>query len=307
MPLDPVTQSINDVVMTMRAAAPTPSVQDLREGYEVAIELIGAKETACDVQHVAVGGLPALLFTPPVHDDGLLVWFHGGGFVIGSAALSRNEVDRLAVASRCRAVSVDYRLAPEHRPPAAQYDAIAAATWCVANAAHLGVDPARIAVGGDSAGGNLAAVAAQRVAGLAAQVLIYPGVHLSVDVLDDLPYQEGYFLDRATLDLFAACCEGEIDGADPLVSPILASRDVLGAVPPAYIATAEYDPIRDQGLAYANALRAAGVDVVAEHFDSQMHGFFSMPEIIDDARGAIEHAGAFIARQFHGREGSTTS
>jgi acetyl esterase len=307
MPLDPVTQSINDVVMAVRAASPAPTVKDMREGYEVAIELIGSKETVCDVQEVAVGGLHALLFTPPVHDDGLLVWFHGGGFVIGSAALSRNEVDRLAVAARCRAVSVDYRLAPEHRPPAAQYDAIAAATWCVANATHLGIDPARIAVGGDSAGGNLAIVAAQRVEGLAAQVLVYPGVNLAVEVLDDLPYQEGYFLDRQALDLFKECCEGEIDGSDPLVSPIRSSAAVLAAVPPAYIVTAEYDPIRDQGFEYASALRDAGVEVESEHFESQMHGFFSMPELIEDARVVIEHAGAFIDRQFQRTRGSTTA
>jgi acetyl esterase len=305
MPLDPVTQSINDVVLTYRAASSALTVQEMRDGYAMVVELIGSKETACDVQPVGVGGLQGLLFTPPECGDGLLAWFHGGGFVIGSAALSRTEVDRLAVAARCRVVSVEYRLAPEHRPPAAQYDAIEAATWCIAHARQLGVDPARVAVGGDSAGGNLAAVAAQRVEGLAAQVLIYPAVDLDPGILDGLPYQEGYLLDRASMDLFAECCEGEIEGTDPLVSPIRSSAEVLARVPPAYVATAEYDPVRDQGLAYASALRDAGVEVEAEHFASQMHGFFSMPELIEDARTAIAHAGGFIARQFDLR-GSTT-
>jgi acetyl esterase len=193
---------------------------------------------------------------------------------------------------------VGYRLAPEHPFPAPQLDGVVAGNWAVAHAAELGADPAKVAVGGDSAGGNLAAVAAQRVDDLCAQLLVYPGCDLREETRSAQPYREGYFLDGEAIDFFMACAAGDADLSDPIVSPALASRDLLAQSPPAMVITAEYDPLRDEGRAYAAALKAAGVRVETRHYDEQMHGFFSMPEAVEDARSAIEAAGAFLLEQF---------
>ena len=208
-------------------------------------------------------------------------------------------MDRLAVAARCRAISVGYRLAPEYPFPTPQLDGVVAATWCVAHAEELGADPRKVAVGGDSAGGNLAAVAAQRVDDLCAQVLVYPGTDLSRGARSrPQPYPDGYFLDHAAVEFFLEHAVGEADVRDPVISPALAMPMVLGATPPALVITAEYDPLRDDGREYAELLRDAGVHVETRHYDAQMHGFFSMPEALADARDAIEAAGAFLAAQF---------
>jgi acetyl esterase len=297
VPLDPVTAQINDLVQAARATAPPMTPELVRQGYAQFIELVGTTTTSSKVEPIDVGGLDSLLFTPPEHDDALLVWFHGGGWVINAPGTSINEVDRLAVAARCRAVSVGYRLAPEHPMPTPQLDAVAATQWCVAHAEELGVDPTRVSVGGDSAGGNLAAVAAQRVGGLAAQLLVYPACDLRPETNDQHPHPEGYFLDKAAVDFFFACAVGDVDRADPLVSPALADASVLAAVPAALVITAEFDPLRDQGRTYAAALVAHGVHVEELRFDDQMHGFFTMPEALAGARAAIEASAAFLQRQ----------
>lgn len=298
MPLNPVTAQINDLVQAFRKTAPPPTVEALRTGYAQFIEQVGTTTTACKVEPIDVEGMPSLSFTPPECGDGLLVWFHGGGWVISAPEHAVNEVDRLAVAAKCRAISVGYHLAPEHPFPEPQLDAVVAGMWCVANAKDLGADPRKVAVGGDSAGGNLAAVAAQRVDHLCAQVLVYPGTDLRQTTVDAQPYPEGYFLDRASIEFFLDCAIGDADVDDAIISPQLASNDILASVPAALVITAEYDPLRDDGRAYAEALRGAGVHVETLQFDEQMHGFFSMPEALDDARAAIEAAGAFLAARF---------
>jgi acetyl esterase len=299
VPLNPQSAAINDAIVAARLDAPLPTPETMREGYAALIAATGTNERTCKVEQIDVAGLPSLLLTPPSCDDGLLVWFHHGGFVINSPELSLNETDRLAVAARSRCVNVGYRLAPEHKLPAAQLDAIDAARWCLANAHQLGVDPAKVAVGGDSAGGNLAAVCAQRVPGLCAQLLAYAALDLREERIATYPYQEGYLLDRATLEYFAEQSTGTIDLADPLVSPLLADRDALASTPPALVITAEFDPLVNDGREYVAALRAAGVTVEHRHFDDEMHIFMSMPELLDGARVALEQAGAFLARQFN--------
>ncbi|HEV3212817.1 MAG TPA: alpha/beta hydrolase [Acidimicrobiales bacterium] len=298
MPLDPVTAQINDLIVGLREGAPAPTVETMRAGYVQLIEQIGTTTTTCKVEPIDVDGLPSLSFTPPECEDGLLVWFHGGGWVISDPEHAINEVDRLAVAARCRAISVGYRLAPEHPFPQPQLDAVVAANWCVANAASLGADPRRVAVGGDSAGGNLAAVAAQRVDGLCAQLLVYPGCDLREATRQTQPYPEGYILDRGAIDFFLSCALGDADPADPMISPQVAMTEILTEAPPALVITAEYDPLRDDGRTYAATLRAAGVHVETREYDRQTHLFFSMPEALEDARDAIEVAGAFLASQF---------
>ncbi len=295
MALHAETKQLNDALLAARAAAPPPTPERLREGYAL---LMGAVATTpvSKVEEVDAGGLRALLFTPPEAGDGLCVWFHGGGFVISSPELATAEVDRLAVVARSRVLSVEYRLAPEHPLPAAQHDALAATRWALERAGTLGADGRRVAVGGDSAGGNLAAVAGQRVAGLRAQVLVYPAADLRGD--RPLPHDEGYALDAATMAAFVdAAASGGVYLADPLVSPLLAPVELLAASPPTLLVTAEYDPGRDDARAYGEALRAAGVEVTALHFDDQMHLFFSLPQLLEGARTAIDAAGAFLVER----------
>jgi acetyl esterase len=297
VPLNPQTAAINDLVLAARASAPPPTAGLMRESYAALIEAT-TTERVSTVEPIEVAGLPSLLLTPPVCDGGLLVWFHGGGWTINSPELSINETDRLATAARCRCVSVGYRLAPEHPFPAPQLDAIDATRWCLEHLGDLGDPAARVAVGGDSAGGNLAAVAAQRVAPLCAQLLVYPAVDLRVERRGGYEHAEGYALDAAAMDFFYAQSTGDTDLADPLVSPLLASSDVLSSVPPALIVSAEYDPLTAEGREYAAALRAAGVDVEVDHYDDEMHLFFSLPGVLDGSKRAIDRAGAFLAGRF---------
>jgi acetyl esterase len=298
VPLDPVTAQINELIVGLRKTAPPPTVEAMRAGYVQFIEQIGTTTTTCKVEPIDIEGFPSLLFTPPDCGDGLLVWFHGGGWVISGPEHAINEVDRLAVAARCRAISVGYHLAPEHPFPEPQLNAIVAATWCVAHAEELGADPRRVAVGGDSAGGNLAAVAGQRVDGLSAQVLAYPGADMRAETRAAAPYPEGYILDRATIDFFLSCALRDADPENPIISPQLAMPQLLAASPPTLVITAEYDPLRDESQTYAASLRGAGVHVETRHYDQQTHLFFSMPEALEDARDAIGLEGKFLATQF---------
>ena len=297
MPLNPVAAQINELVMSARADAPPPTVALMREGWETLIGQVATESTSCDVQPIDVAGMPSLSFTPAEPNGSLLVWFHGGGWVIGSPSLAVNEVDRLCAASGCRGISVGYRLAPEHPFPGPQLDAIAAASWCIERADALGIDPRRVAVGGDSAGGNLAAVAAQRVAGLAAQVLVYPSCDQRESWRATAPHQGGYILEAASIQWFLDQSRGKVEFEDPIVSPLLASDDVLREVPPACIITAEYDPLRADGATYARRLRDLGVHVEEAHFEEEMHAFFSMTEVLEDARLAAAIAAAFLVAQ----------
>ena len=300
MSLNAVAQLINDAVLERRGLDTDDSVPHRRRGYVELLRHFSPTETACEVTPYDVAGMAALRFTPAERGGGLLVWFHSGGWVLGSPSLSISEMDLLCATSRCVGLSVDYRLAPEHRLPAAQLDGIEAARWAIEHAAELGCDPARVAVGGDSAGGNLAAVASQRVEGLCAQVLVYPGCDLTTD-WDDVPYPQGYLLDAAWMRWFLAQCAPDVALADPLVSPGLADAEVLSRVPPAFVVTAEYDPLLAMTLAYVERLRDAGAHVEHAHFAEVMHLFFSMPSALADAKVAIALASSFLSTQFEAR------
>ncbi len=199
-------------------------------------------------------------------------------------------------------VSVDYRLAPEHPFPAPVDDAFAALTWVHDHAADFGGDPTRIAVAGDSAGGNLAAVVAQlaRDAGgpdLCFQLLIYPVTDHEFDSASMDDNAEGYFLTRDAMRWFYSHYLNDPDeGADPRVSPIRASD--LAGLPPAYVITAEFDPLRDQGIAYAEAMRDAGTVVAAKTYAGMFHGFFSMVAYIDAGKVAFDDAVAALRDAF---------
>jgi acetyl esterase len=231
-----------------------------------------------------------------------LVYFHGGGWVIGDLE-SHDQVCRaLANAARCIVVAVDYRLAPEHKFPAAVDDAVAATRWIADNAARLGIDAGRLAVGGDSAGGNLAAVVSldARDRGgprLVFQVLVYPGTDMALDRPSHLRHAEQLPLRRTTMQWFVKnYLRDAADVGDWRASPLRAAS--LAKLPPALIVTAGLDPLHDEGQAYAEALAAAGVAVTLQRFDGQIHGFLSMGRIVADSARLIELAAKALKETF---------
>ncbi len=238
------------------------------------------------------GPIPARFYR--ARQDGapcpLLVYFHGGGFMLGSLDLYDTTCRRLALGGDCAVLSVDYRLAPEHVFPAAVLDAYAATKWAAANAGQLKIDPARIAVGGDSAGGNLAAVVAQMAQdssefSVALQVLIYPMTDQSREYPSYARNESGFMLTRRALHWFMDnYLPNHADRLDPRASPML--RPSLAGLPPALIIGAEFDPLVDENEAYAERLAAAGVATQYVFFPGMLHPFFTLGGIIDDARRA---------------------
>ncbi|MGH3863820.1 alpha/beta hydrolase [Actinokineospora sp.] len=241
--------------------------------------------TGPPIEPVSVRGLtiendiPARFYTPDGLGDDvpLLVFYHGGGWVVGSLDSHDNLCRFLAIEAGVKVLSVDYRLAPEHRFPAAADDALAAFHWAVKNAAELGIDPERIAVGGDSAGGNLAAVTAHQAVQAGGpkpvfQLLFYPAVDASVRRESRELFAEGFFLTSDDMDWFSDhYCPDLAERSDPRFSVLLAED--LTNMPPAYVATAGFDPLRDEGEAYAEKLKASGVPTIARRHPDLIHGY----------------------------------
>jgi acetyl esterase len=239
------------------------------------------------------GEIPVRVYTPAGEGPfPVVVYFHGGGWVIGDLEVVDQPCRQLASAAGAIVVSVDYRLAPEHRYPAAFDDSYAATVWVGAHAAEIGGDPARLAVAGDSAGGNLAAavaLAARDRGGpeLAAQLLIYPVTDFNFGTASYQDNREGYLLTKGSMQWFWAHYLGAQDlDKDPYACPLRA--DSLVGLPPAYVATSEYDPLRDEGEAYARRLEEAGVAVTAKRFDGLLHGFFWMLAAVPSAAGVLD-------------------
>ena len=221
----------------------------------------------------------------------VLVFFHGGGWVIGDLETHDVLCRQLTAGSGVSVVSVDYRLAPEHKFPAAVDDAWAATRWVVAHAGELAVDASRLAVGGDSAGGNLAAVVAllardKGAPAIAVQVLIYPVTDLVGETRSYRDFAEGYLLTREGMRWFIAhYLTAEAEAVDWRASPLRAQS--LAGLPPALIVTAGFDPLRDEGEAYAERLRDAGVRVDSVCYGGMIHGFVPMGRLLDTAGRAI--------------------
>lgn len=241
--------------------------------------------------------LPARLYVPfqSREPDPLLVYFHGGGFVVGDLDTHDNTCRFLACQAGVRVLAIDYRLAPEHPFPAAADDALAAFTWVADHTRELGADRARLAVGGDSAGGNLATVIAQAMrgeSGPAFQLLFYPWVDLSHKRNSYRLFGQGFFTTEATLDWERGhYLTSEADAADPRCSPLLLEN--LKGVAPAYIATAGFDPLRDEGEAYATRLQEAGVRVALHRHSDLIHAFVNPLGVGRATRDALlEAAGA---------------
>ena len=246
------------------------------------------------------GPIPLRLYTPSgvIAPAPAVVFFHGGGWVIGSIETHDSLCRSLAIGARCRVVSVDYRLAPEHPFPAAVDDAVAAFRWVALRAGDLGIDAARIAVAGDSAGGNLAAVVARKTRGderrPALQALIYPGLDATRAQPSHRELREGYYLTEALIGWFLDRYLGATDRTHPDISVLLA--DDVDDLPPALVYTAGFDPLRDEARLYAERLRAAGHAARHTEFPSLIHGFTLMRRIIPSARRATDEIIADIGR-----------
>lgn len=229
----------------------------------------------------------------------LLVWFHGGGWVLGSLEDADAVSRRLADAAGVAVANVEYRLAPEHPFPAAPEDCAAAVRWLAAHGQELELDTGRVAVGGDSAGANLAAVTALRARDeghprLCFQLLVYPPTDATLHCASITENGEGYMLTRGAMswfwDLYLG--GGGPDRRDPRVSPLWASD--LSGLPPAMVMTAEYDPLRDEGEEYGRRLAQSGVPAAIRRFDGMIHGFFTGGALFDAAGEAVSEAAAAL-------------
>jgi acetyl esterase len=279
----PVDAQIAQLLQLIEAGTPLYELapQDARASFrKLTVEMrdpatvVPVGSVADTVVAGADGPLGARVYRP--HADGpapTVVLFHGGGFVIGDLDTHDNMARAICRAAGAVVVAVDYRLAPEARFPAAAEDAITAAADVRARIDEFGGSD-RIGVAGDSAGGNLAAVVAQHLPGISAQLLVYPATDVGGDYPSHTENGSGYFLDEPTMSWFMAqYLPADVDLRDPLLSPLHGS---LAGLPPAVVATAEYDPLRDQGIAYADALAAAGVRVEQVTYHGLIHGFFDM-------------------------------
>ena len=266
-------------------------------------EVAEVRDLAADGPH---GPIPVRLYRPLGAGGAgplpVLVYYHGGGWVIGDLDTHDVLCRELANGAGCAVAAVDYRMGPEHRFPAAVDDVLAATRWVRREAASLGLDAARMAVGGDSAGGNLAAVVAlaAREAGdlpLAFQLLIYPATDMRRGHPSHQANGQGYLLTRDTMTYFH---DHYIDDPrhdlDWRASPLLHAD--LSGLPPALVVTAGYDPLRDEGAAYAEALTAAGNSAAYVCFERQIHGFITMGKVLDEASTAVALCAAELRRAF---------
>ena len=265
----------------------------------------GQPEPVNRVEDISIAGPESTIrlrvYTPESEEPRpALVYFHGGGWVVCDLETHDSVCRSIARRSGAVVVAVDYRLAPEHKCPAAVVDCYASTGWVTENAARLGVDPRRIAVGGDSAGGNLAAVMSRKSrdeAGpeIALQVLVYPVTNLaSLDTGSYREFAAGYGLTAAAMEWFRGhYLASPEDGRSPDASPLLA-KDLRG-LPPALILTAECDPLRDEGEAYAARLKEAGVAVCCTRYDGMVHPFFSWMGSVRQGREAIAQVAAAVA------------
>ena len=307
MPLDPRAKRFLDTLAASGAASTLAlTVEQRRRSLAQLLSFAGPLPTVGGVEERTfprpASSLRVRIYAPAgvgAHEvlPGL-VYFHGGGLVAGSLETHDGICRALAAASRCRLLSVDYRLAPEHSFPAAIDDGLAATWWVATHAAELGLDPDRLGVCGDSAGATLAAVVCQSAAALgqprlACQFLLCPIMDYAAESDSRRSLAQGYLIDRATLEHDLRHYLGpEADRADPRVSPLRAPG--VMNLPPTVIHTAEFDPLRDEGAAYAERLRAAGVKITYRCHPGMIHLFYGLGALIPYAGAAFGLMGADV-------------
>jgi acetyl esterase len=308
MPIDPQIQAVMDQVAALNLP-PHYEVGAVQARANAALRPRAPGPEVASVVDRSVpgpdGDVPVRVYTPEgVGPFPVLVYIHGGGMVIGTLDTSDGSCRHLCDKVGCVVVSVDYRLAPEHTFPAAPEDCYAVTKWVAENSSEIAADPSRIAVGGESAGGNLAAAVAlmTRDRGgptVLLQVLLYP---MTSDDFDSASYHEnaeGYSLTRTTMMWYWDQYLGsKADVTNPYAIP--ASSTNLKGVAPAIVLTAEFDPLRDEGEAYAKQLSAAGVNTTCTRYDGVIHGFFGMSAVVDKSKEAVNQVAAALKDAFKG-------
>ena len=315
MPLDPQAQE----VMGQLAALGLPpnhtvSPEEARVNMLARPRAEGPEVAKVEDQTIPGAGpeIPVRIYTPTGSGPfPVLAWYHGGGWVVGNLETADATARLLAVQTGCVVVSVDYRLAPESKFPAASDDCYAATKWIAENASGINADPSRIAVGGDSAGGNLAAVVSLMAKdrggpSIVFQVLVYPVTARDFGTGSYRENADGYVL---TLDgmkwYWELYLSTDDDASNPYAAPAVA-KDLSG-LPPALVITAEFDPLRDEGEEYARRLQAAGVPTTCSRYDGMIHGFYGMSGVIDKGKQAISETAGALKQSFAAKEQAATT
>lgn len=304
MPVDPQIQAMLDRAAHLPGTH-TLSVAEARARYDALVKVLPPSAPVAGVAERVIEGpggpLTLRIYTPPgTGPFPMVVFFHGSGFVLCSLDTHDGICRNLCGGAGVLVVSVDYRLAPENRFPAAPEDCLFATRWAAAHAAELGADPARIVVGGDSAGGNLAAAVAIALrdggdAAPAFQLLIYPATDMRALAPSHTVNGQGYLLTADSIAYYRGhYIEETLDWADWRASPLLAAD--LSRLPPALMITAGYDPLRDEGRQYADALSAAGNRAQYVCFERQIHGFITMGRLLDEANTAVDLCAGALRR-----------
>ena len=303
--MDPKAQIVGEFVKSIRVPGYYPPLPELRQQLRTMVALMD--EPAPPLPHIAdisipgpAGALPARLYDA-VGAGGparpVLAYFHGGGWVQGDLETHHGLCARLALRSGALVVAVDYRLAPEHKFPAAVEDSVAAYRWLRSHGREIGADPTRVGVAGDSAGGNLAAVVSQLATSAGGpvptcQVLIYPALDFALDTPSHRELEDAHIIPRDRIIWYMEQYLTEADRTDLRASPLRA-RDLVGQ-PPSLMITAGFDPLRDEGHVYADRLRAAGVNVAYREYPGQIHAFVSLTKAIPQGMACTLAIGDYL-------------
>jgi acetyl esterase len=304
--MDPKAQIVGEFVKSIRVPGYFPPLPELRQQLRTMVTLMDEPAPPlARVEDIQIPG-PAGALPARVYDGSgeqgparpAVAYFHGGGWVQGDLETHHGLCARLALRSGALVIAADYRLAPEHPFPSAVEDCLATYRWLRAHGREIGVDPARIAVAGDSAGGNLAAVVSQQAALVgepvpACQALIYPAVDFALDTPSHQELADAHIIPRDRIEWYAdQYLPAGVDSLDPRASPLRAAD--LSGQPPALVITAGFDPLRDEGHAYAERLSAAKVDVVDHEYPGQIHAFVSLTRAIPQGLAATSEIGDFL-------------
>ena len=306
MPLDPQIRQVMEDTAALGLPAPyTVSPEEARANAKKRPRSPGPE--VAKVEDRSIPGpdsdVPVRVYTPEGNGPfPILAWYHGGGWVVGDLESADATARDLCVGGECVVVSVDYRLAPDAKFPGPANDCWAATTWAVENAVSINGDASRLAVGGDSAGGNIAAAMCLMAADqggpeIVFQLLIYPVTDVDFTTVSYDDNAEGYGLTKVTMEWYwDHYLESMADASNPYAAPLQAKS--LAGQPPALVITAEYDPLRDEGEAYAKRLSEAGVATTATRYDGVIHGFFNMNAVVDKSQQAVDEASAALRNAF---------